>query len=141
MSIEQGDPVPGPPFLLDTHAWIWYLTASERLPLALRTTIETAGGGVWLSPISLWEVGMLEARGRVRLDGGQRHWIETALRRFPLEEAVLTAEVALRSNEIALGHRDPVDHLLAATALVYGLTLVTLDERLTTATWLPTRSS
>jgi PIN domain nuclease of toxin-antitoxin system len=67
--------------------------------------------------------------------------METALSRFPLTEAALTTEVALRSTEIDLGHGDPADHLLAATALVHGLTLLTLDERLLAADWLPTRST
>jgi PIN domain nuclease of toxin-antitoxin system len=66
--------------------------------------------------------------------------VETALRSFPVHEAALTGEVALRSQELELGHRDPADHLLAATTLVHGLTLVTLDERLTAASWLPTLS-
>lgn len=83
---------------------------------------------------------MLHVRGRVRLEGGPRAWLDTALQRFPLEEAALTREVALRSTELDLGHRDPADHVLAATALVHGLTLVTLDQRLSRAGWLPTRS-
>jgi len=83
---------------------------------------------------------MLHARGRVRLEGGPRAWLETALARFPLEEAALTREVALRSTELDLGHRDLADHMLAATALAHGLTLVTLNARLTCADWLPTRS-
>jgi PIN domain nuclease of toxin-antitoxin system len=39
-----------------------------------------------------------------------------------------------------LGHRDPADQVLAATALAHGLTLITLDARLTGADWLPTLS-
>ena len=67
--------------------------------------------------------------------------MEAALTRFPIEEAALTREVALRSGQLDLGHRDPADHLLAATAIVHGLTLLTLDERMAMAPWLPTRSA
>ena len=83
---------------------------------------------------------MLQARKRVELQGGPRSWIDTALARFPLQEASLTRQVALRSTEIDLGHRDPADHLLTATALVHDLTLVTLDGRMLAADWLPTTS-
>lgn len=83
---------------------------------------------------------MLDARGRVTLAGGHRLWVEPARQAFPVEEATVTSEVAMRSHEIDLGHRDPADHLLAATALVYGLTLLTVDTRLIAADWLPTRS-
>ena len=66
--------------------------------------------------------------------------LETALMRFPLEQAVLTREMALHSTELDLGYRDPVDHVLATTALLHSLRLATLDEWLCGAGWLPTRS-
>jgi PIN domain nuclease of toxin-antitoxin system len=103
--------------------------------------MDGSSGELWLSPISIWEVGMLQARGRLQLDGGPRRWVTTALHAFPLHEAALTGEVALRSHELELGHRDPADHLLAATALVHELTLLTMDERLASAPWLPSRSA
>jgi PIN domain nuclease of toxin-antitoxin system len=120
--------------------WFWYLTGSSRLPAGIRAAIEEAPGDVWLSPISMWELGMLDERGRVRLTGGIRAWCEEAARLFPIEEAALNREVALVSREVVLAHRDPADHFLAATALVYGLTLLTVDDRLRGAPWLPTRS-
>ena len=129
-----------PPFLLDTHVWFWYLTGSERLPRPLVRAIDSAPGEVWLSPISVWELGMLSERGRVRLHGGLRSWAEEAQRRFPLRDAPVNREVAMASLELDLQHRDPADRFLAATALVYGLALVTIDDRLVSADWLPTRS-
>jgi PIN domain nuclease of toxin-antitoxin system len=131
----------GPPFLLDTHVWFWYLTGSERLAGSLRQAIDGAVDRLWLSPLSVWELGMLDARGRVRLSGGIGAWYEEARRVLPLQEAPLVAEVAVRSHSMHLGHRDPVDHLLAATALVFDLTLMTVDERLRSASGLRTRSA
>ena len=55
------------PYLLDTHIWFWYLTGSERLPVGLRTAIGSASGELWISPISFWELGVLEQRGLHRL--------------------------------------------------------------------------
>jgi len=129
-----------PPFLLDTHARFWYLTGSERLPRTLVRAIDSAPGQVWLSPISVWELGMLDERGRVRLHGGLRSWAEDAQLRFPVRDAAITREVATVCLEVDLPHRDPADRLLAATALVYDLTLLTVDDRLVKAPWLPTRS-
>lgn len=83
---------------------------------------------------------MLSERERVRIPGIYRDWVEGALTNFPLGEASLTNEVALLSREVELPHRDAADHFLAATALVYGLVLMTVDERLTKTKWLSTRS-
>lgn len=129
-----------PPFILDTHIWFWHVMGSSRLPPSLRDAIDGAHGQVWLSPISVWELGILHERGRVRLKSTLRAWVEDARKRFPLREAPTNREVALRSAELTLPSHDPADRFLAATALTYELTLVTLDERLVAASSIPTRS-
>jgi PIN domain nuclease of toxin-antitoxin system len=129
------------PYLLDTHIWIWYLGEYGELPAGLRAALDEAQGELWFSPISVWELCLLHERRRVELDDEPRPWVEDAMRRLPLKEAPVTREVALVSRELELPHRDPADRFLAASALVYELTLVTLDERLRAATWLPTRSA
>lgn len=116
--------------LLDTHVWLWSLIAPDHLERRVRSRLERAKGGVWLSPISVWELLVLAERGRLRLDAEPRAWVREALERAPLEEAVLNHEVALRSREVALPHPDPADRFLVATALVYDLTLVTADDTL-----------
>jgi len=73
---------------------------------------------------------VLAERGRVILEPDPVAWLRTVYRTIPFQEAPLTHEVAMESRLIALPHQDPVDRFLAATARVYGLTLVTADERL-----------
>jgi len=114
--------------LLDTHVWLWSLTAPDRLGRRVRSQLERKGNQVWLSPISVWELLVLAERGRVWLDSEPRAWVAEALERAPLEEAALNHEVALRSREVSLPHQDPADRFLVATALTYELTLVTADE-------------
>ena len=60
------------------------------------------------------------------------------LEKVPFREAALTQEVAIQSRLVELPHRDPADRFLAATALVYELTLVTADERLLKIPSIPT---
>ena len=127
-------------FLLDSHIWFWYLAGSERLPKGLRRTIDGAQDRCWLSPVSVWEIGMLAARGRIHLQRDFRAWILRALELFPVRHAPMNREVALTSLEVELPHRDPADHFLAATALVYDLTLLTVDRRLSKVRWLATKS-
>jgi PIN domain nuclease of toxin-antitoxin system len=47
--------------------------------------------------------------------------------KIPLREATLNQEVAIQSRLANLPHKDPADRFLAATAVVYDLTLVTAD--------------
>ncbi len=124
-------------YLLDTHVWLWYLAGSRDLPTTLREALDDAAGLCWLSPISVWEANMLVERGRVRSVGG-RDWVRDALEKLPLREAPINFEVARTIADLVLPHNDPADHFLAATALTYDLTLVTLDGHLLRAEWLPT---
>ncbi len=55
-----------------------------------------------------------------------------------MREAAFNFEVAKTVETLTLPHSDPADHFIAATALVYDLTLVTVDEALVEAPWLPT---
>jgi PIN domain nuclease of toxin-antitoxin system len=117
--------------LLDTHIWLWTLIDRARLSGEVAREIEAAENEIWLSPISLWEVLVLVEKRRIRLNGKDPvRWISDGLQALPLREAPLTNEVAIQSRIVRLPHDDLADRFLAATARVYGLTLVTADERL-----------
>ncbi len=116
--------------LLDTHILLWSLLEPEKLSKRVASELEDPSNENWVSPISIWEVLILAERGRVILNPDPLTWIRNLLRTIPLKEAPLNHEVAIQSRTIDLRHQDPVDRFLAATAIVYDLTLVTADERL-----------
>lgn len=116
--------------LLDTHIWLWALTEPERLVPRVKAALSAAGTRVWLSPVSVWEVMFLIERGRLRVEGTAEEWVRHALKQRPVEEATLTTAVAIDSGVLKTAHRDPADRFLAATARVFGLTLVTADPEL-----------
>jgi PIN domain nuclease of toxin-antitoxin system len=117
-------------FLLDTHIWLWSMLEPERIAPSVAEVLENRDCELWLSPISIWETLVLVEKGRLDLGGNAGSWVDRALAAVPLREAPLTFEVALASGGIELPHRDPADRLLAATARVFELTLVTADRRL-----------
>jgi PIN domain nuclease of toxin-antitoxin system len=119
--------------LLDTHIWIWSLVEPSRLSFQVRTEIEDPDNEIWLSPITTWETLILVRKGRLRLAADTDAWLRDAMRRTGAKEASLTHEVSLQTCTLDLGHSDPADLFLAATAVVYGLMLVTADERLLTS--------
>ena len=117
-------------FLLDTHVWIWLLSNPARLSPAVSKSLADAKNEVWLSPVSVWELTILASKGRAVAATDIDEWIRNALRTAPFKEAPLTIEVALATKAFRARHRDPADAFLAATAKVYGLTLVTADAAL-----------
>jgi len=119
--------------LLDTHILLWSLIDPVKLATNVADQLENPENELWLSPITSWEIMVLAERERIILDDGPEIWLKRMFRRLPFHRAPITHEVAIHSRCIDLPHKDPVDRFLAATAIVYDLTLVTADEHLLTA--------
>jgi PIN domain nuclease of toxin-antitoxin system len=123
--------------LLDTHVILWSAAEPERFPQNIALELENESNELWFSPISVWEILLLAEKGRVILEADHKMSIRKMLQSLPIREAVINQEVAIQSRYVALPHQDPADRFLAATAMVYGLTLVTADKRLTGAKEFP----
>ncbi len=119
--------------LLDTHIWIWTVAKSSRLSPRVAKALTDPANELWLSPISIWEFFLLHRKGRVKIPEGFTTWLTRALTAMPIKEAPLTFEVAQALPTIDLPQGDPADRFLAASANVFGLTLVTADDRLLVA--------
>jgi PIN domain nuclease of toxin-antitoxin system len=118
--------------LLDTHVWLWYAEGvPERLTPASVRHLEQSrrGGGLLVSAISVWEIGMHVARGRIQLATALRDWVDKALAapgiRFVPLDATAAAESTLLPGEL---HGDPADRFLIATARTQGVALATRDD-------------
>jgi len=119
--------------LLDTHVILWSAAEPEKVPREVAEELENGSNELWFSPISAWEILLLVERGRVVVEGDPEKAVRGLFQKLPLREAVINQEVAIQSRSADLPHQDLVDRFLAATAMVYGLTLVTADSRLVNA--------
>lgn len=122
------------PLLLDTHVWIWYMNGEERLrkSKALRWIDQASQRSqVKVSVISVWEVGLLAAKGRLTLSCRPLEWVHQALSASGMSLAPLTEEIAIESSFLSGEfHGDPADRILVATARLLGGTLVTSDQKI-----------
>jgi PIN domain nuclease of toxin-antitoxin system len=116
--------------LLDTHIWIWNYTAPEKLISEVARELTSLDNERYLSPVSIWEVAILLEKRRVNLNQDFGEWCKKSIQDLSLFEAPLNWEVAHELRFTLLGHRDPADRFLVATAKAYDLTLVTADEQL-----------
>lgn len=117
--------------LLDTHVLVWADNDDPRLGPKARARIERlwSDGKVVVSPIAFWEIGLLQARGRLKLPASLLDWRE-ALINAGVSEVPLDGAVAIRALDLAGLHDDPADRFIVATALVHDAALMTADERL-----------
>jgi len=84
-----------------------------------------------LSAITLWEISMLVARGRLSLQRDPREWLEFHLSRPGFRIHPLSIAVAVDSNRLpAEPHGDPVDRIIIATARHLDAVVVTADTKI-----------
>lgn len=126
--------------ILDTHIILWSAAEPERLPVKIMEALESQSNEIWFSPISIWEILVLAEKGRISLGSNIVKAVREIFSKIPLREATLNQEVAIQSRLVNLPHQDPADRFLAATAVVYDLTLVTADTRIINADAVPVLS-
>jgi PIN domain nuclease of toxin-antitoxin system len=119
--------------LLDTHAWLWWLSQDAALSDGARSAIEQAAGeqSVMVSTISTWELALLVARRRIELRIPVAEWVAAS-------ESINELRFLAPSNRIMLEsvslpgpfHSDPADRIIVASARVHGLRVVTMDDKI-----------
>jgi PIN domain nuclease of toxin-antitoxin system len=122
--------------VLDTHAWLWWLAAPNKLSRKAARAIERTDR-IGVSAASVYELTHLVERRRLRLDVPVRSWVRDALNRIGIEPLTIDAEIALGAAQLRLVG-DPFDRIIYATAVAKDARLVTRDERL--RAWAPDRA-
>ncbi|MEN6507549.1 MAG: type II toxin-antitoxin system VapC family toxin [Smithella sp.] len=119
--------------VLDTHAWIWWVSNPEFLSDKAKQIIDEAvtNRNVLISSISVWEVAILVSRGRLKLTMNPDDWV-AASEALPFFDFVpVSNSIALKSVQLpGILHNDPADRIIIATAISMGAVLVTKDEKI-----------
>jgi len=116
-------------YLLDTHAIIWYFENSAELPDEIEKIIDNPEVSIYICSVSLWEIAIKVSIGKLELQ-------------IPLNEllnhihngdfnVLHIGDTHLnRLIDLPFIHKDPFDRLIISSALVEGLTIITVDENI-----------
>ena len=117
--------------LLDTHILLWYLEGHSNLPEAQRLKIEDRRNQVAVSAVSLWEMTIKIAIGKLELMDDLATIENTLLRQGILILPIQTVHLQ-RLLSLPFHHRDPFDRIIIAQALAEEMTLVSDDTAFST---------
>lgn len=116
--------------LLDTHIFLWFISADSRLPVLFQTAVREPKNTVFLSVASLWEIIIKYNLGKLPLPQSPEIYIPRQriihkIKSLPLNESSLKHLITLPDL-----HRDPFDRVLISQALNNNLTIVTIDREI-----------
>ena len=119
--------------VLDTHAWIWFVSNPELLSERARDAIDHAlkNKGLFISSISAWEIALLVAKKRLTLTMSANDWIEKSEMLHFMNFISVDNSIAVKSVNLPPPiHSDPADRIIIATSMTMGYPLITKDEKI-----------
>ena len=119
--------------VLDTHAWVWWMLGDRRLGRPMLDALDALPSHArpYVADISLWEVAMLVARGRLALDVPLEEWLDAAAHPRSVRVVPITPAIAAGVADLpAEFQRDPADRLIVATCRALDAPLLTRDDRI-----------
>jgi PIN domain nuclease of toxin-antitoxin system len=116
--------------VLDTHAWLWWVSKPSDLSRAARQRIG-AETRIGVSAISCLEVATAVSKGQISLDRDPLQWLEQALALPKVELLPLTPPIAVKATQLGRDFPgDPADRIIVATSILESAPLVTKDFRI-----------
>lgn len=100
------------------------------MPEGIVRLINKEQSKICLSPISIWELIVLIQKDKYQIDFSIEDFLSQSKQSLPFEELPVTSAIALQSRLLKLGHEDPADRFLFATAYVHQIPFVTCDQKL-----------
>lgn len=116
--------------LLDTHIFLWYISAASQLPARLRDAIADPANVVYLSAVSVWEATIKFQLGKLPLPEPPHVYLPRARAQHGILTLPVDEASVIRLTHLPALHRDPFDRLLICQALEHGLTIATVDDQI-----------
>jgi len=114
--------------LLDTHAFLWFISDDKSLSTAARAAIMAAENQVWLSAASAWEITAKYGIGKLPLPAPPDRFVPLMRQRAGIDLLTIGEAEVCQVHKLPPVHRDPFDRILVAQANYHGLAIVTDDQ-------------
>ena len=112
-------------YLLDTHAFLWWLDNSDQLSENARKVIEDGNNRIFISHASQWEISIKVAINRLVFPMDK---MEGEVDKNGFELLNITTSHIIQTVSLPMHHRDPFDRMLIAQTQSESLVLLSKDQ-------------
>ncbi|HEY3230232.1 MAG TPA: type II toxin-antitoxin system VapC family toxin [Roseiflexaceae bacterium] len=116
--------------LLDTHAFLWWITDDPRLSSRVRELTADSTNTLFLSAASGWEIAIKAQLGKLQLPDNLERYIADQLSLNGFESLPIQLRHALHVYTLPDLHRDPFDRILVAQSQLEQLPILTVDPQI-----------
>ena len=116
--------------LLDTHAFLWFVSGDRKLPASVRDKIKDINQPCFLSAASLWEITVKKQLGKLVLNISLEESFEF-IERNQIEIIQITLDHLVTLLKLPNHHSDPFDRLIISQAISENLILLSRDKEIT----------
>lgn len=114
--------------LLDTHVFLWYISADARLPVTFRDATRDPANEVYVSAASVWEAVIKHALGKLPLPAPPSEYLPQQREAHGIAALAVDEAAFVHLAGLPALHGDPFDRILIAQALQYGMRMATVDD-------------
>lgn len=117
-------------YLLDTQAFLWWITDSKCLSNRAREIIQDGNNMLLLSAASGWEIAIKASLGRLELPDRPEKVIPEQLSLNNIQGLPVQMSHALHVHSLPQHHRDPFDRMLVAQCQLEEIPIITSDPQI-----------
>ena len=116
--------------LLDTQAFLWWITDDPQLSTRAREIISDGENELFLSVASGWEMAIKARLGKLDLPDNLESFIPEQMALNAIESLPVQMSHALHVYKLPDHHRDPFDRMLIAQSQLENLPILTVDPQI-----------
>lgn len=116
--------------LLDTHAFLWWITDDPKLSVHAREVIGDGENKLFLSAASGWEMAIKVRLGKLNLPDNLESFIPKQMALNAIDSFPVQMSHALHVYQLPDHHRDPFDRMLVSQAQLENLPILTADPQI-----------
>ncbi len=115
-------------FLLDTHAFLWWITDSPLISKKVRLIMADGSSELFWSSAGSWEIAIKYKNGKLPLPDKPEVFIPNELAINRISSLSITDEHAFLAGNLPGHHRDFFDRMLIAQSNIENMPLISNDQ-------------